>query len=126
MAITSASYMRPRQRAALDDATLEKIRAVCPGIVVTGPDPAQLEGEGIMHDLWGPIRSLHRGWSTDEEVRFRSAAGGAMTALGCYLLESGKADAILHVRASSEHPMETDALVSRTVAEVCAGAQSRY
>jgi coenzyme F420 hydrogenase subunit beta len=126
MAITSASYMRPRQRATLDDPTLQKIRAVCPGIVVTGPDPAQLEGQGVMHDLWGPIRSLHRGWSTDEEIRFRSAAGGAMTALGCYLLESGKADAILHVRASSAHPMETDALVSRTVAEVRAGAQSRY
>lgn len=126
MAITSAGRMRPRQRSALDDSTLEKIRSVCPGITVTGPDNAQVADKGLMHDIWGPIRSIHRGWSTDGEIRFRSAAGGAMTALGCYLLDSGKVEAIVHVRASAERPMETDALVSRTAAEVRSGAQSRY
>ena len=126
MAITSASYMRPRVREALDEATLEKIRVVCPGITLIGPEPAQVADKGVMHDIWGPIRSIHRGWSTNEEIRFRSAAGGAMTALGCYLLESGKVEAIVHVRASVHHPMETDAIVSRTAAEVRSGAQSRY
>lgn len=126
MAITAASYMRPRVHETLDEATLEKIRAVCPGITLTGPDPDQVGDTGVMHDIWGPIRSIHRGWSTNEEIRFHSAAGGAMTALGCYLIESGKVDAILHVRASVERPMETDALVSRTTVEVRAGAQSRY
>jgi coenzyme F420 hydrogenase subunit beta len=49
-----------------------------------------------------------------------------MTALGCYLLETGKVDAVLHVRASDTRPMETDAIVSRTPEEVRSGAQSRY
>ena len=79
-----------------------------------------------MHDIWGPIRTMYRGWSTDEALRFHAAAGGAMTALGCFILEAGKADAILHVRASREHPTLTDALVSRTPEEVRSGAQSRY
>ncbi len=126
MSITSASQMRPRVRRPLDDAAMEKVRAVCPGINLQGPDTEQVADKGVMHDIWGPIRSLHRGWSTNEEIRFRSAAGGAMTALGCYLLESGKVDAIVHVRASVDHPMETDAIVSRTPVEVRSGSQSRY
>jgi len=113
-------------RQALDEATMATIRAVCPGITVTGPDPEQVADKGVMHDIWGPIRTMHRGWSTDPELRFRSAAGGALTGLGCYLLETGEVDAVVHVRASTENPFETDALVSRTPEEVRSGAQSRY
>ncbi len=126
MAITAASQIRPRVRQPLDEETMATIREVCPGIRVTGPNPEQVADKGVMHDIWGPIRTIHRGWSTDEKLRFRSAAGGAMTALGCYLLESGKVDAVVHVRASAESPMETDALVSRTPEEVRSGVLSRY
>ncbi len=126
MALTSIGRMRPRVKAALDEAVMARIRAACPGIALPGPDRSQVADEGVMHDIWGPIRTMHRGWSTDEGLRFHSAAGGAMTALGCYILETGKADAIVHVRASAEHPMLTDALVSRTTDEVRSGAQSRY
>ena len=126
MAITAIGRMRPRVKAALDEAVMARIRAACPGIALQGPDPAQVADAGVMHDIWGPIRTMHRGWSTDEGLRFRSAAGGSMTALGCFMLETGKADAIVHVRASAEHPMLTDALVSRTTDEVRSGAQSRY
>jgi coenzyme F420 hydrogenase subunit beta len=118
--------MRPHVKAPIGEDTMETIRAVCPGIAVTGPDPAQAGEHGVMHDIWGPIRTIARGWSTDEDLRFRSAAGGAMTALGCFLLETGKVDAVVHVRASATRPMETEALVSRTPEEVRSGAQSRY
>jgi coenzyme F420 hydrogenase subunit beta len=49
-----------------------------------------------------------------------------MTALGGFLLESGKVDSILHVRASSENPLLTDAQISTTADDVKTGAQSRY
>ena len=49
-----------------------------------------------------------------------------MTALGAHLLETGKVDAVLHVRASTVDPVETDAIVSRTRDEVISGSQSRY
>jgi len=126
MVITSASRMRPQVKTPLDETVMDKIRQVCPGIKLTGADEEQVGGSAVMHDLWGPIRSMHRGWSTKDEIRFRSAAGGAMTALGCYLLETGRVDAIVHVRASEMHPMETEAIVSRTPEEVCSGSQSRY
>ena len=68
-----------------------------------------------MHDVWGrPIRTVHRGWAADPEVRFNAAAGGALTALGVFLIDSGKVDAVLHVRASTEKPMLTDAQISTT------------
>ncbi len=126
MAITSYGQMRPQVKQAPDGDVMTTIRAVCPGIAVTGPDPAQAGDHGAMHDIWGPIRTISRGWSTDEDLRFRSAAGGAMTALGCYLLETSRVDAVVHVRASATRPLETDALVSRTTEEVRSGAQSRY
>jgi coenzyme F420 hydrogenase subunit beta len=122
MQVTRYGQIRPRARDKLDAATLEGIQSICPGIRVTGAvAPAR-----TMHPVWGPIRSLHRGWATDEAVRFRSAAGGSMTALGCFLLESGRVDSILHVRASSAKPLLTDAQISTTAEEVKSGAQSRY
>ena len=126
MRVTSAGRMRPHVKAPVDDAAMATIRKVCPGITLKGPDPAQLEGEGMMHPVWGPLLTLHRGWSGDPAMRRHAAAGGALTALGSYLLDSGKVEAIVHVRASAERPMETDAVVSTTREEVVAGAQSRY
>jgi coenzyme F420 hydrogenase subunit beta len=126
MQLTSYGQIRPHAREELDPETLEAIRSICPGIRVTGADTAQAASAGILHPVWGPIRSIHRGWAADEAVRFRSAAGGSMTALGVFLLESGKVDSILHVRASSAKPMRTDAQVSTSAEEVKSGAQSRY
>lgn len=136
MQITSHGQIRPHVRETLRPELLSQIRSVCPGIRVTGPDASQVASEGIpnrstlhpgvLHPIWGPIRSLHRGWASDETVRFRSAAGGSMTALGVFLLESGRVDSILHVRASTRNPLRTEALVSTTSAEVVSGAQSRY
>jgi len=126
MGITSYGQMRPHVKGEVGAEAISTIRAVCPGIGVTGPDPKQVADKGVMHEIWGPIRTMTRGWSTNEELRFRSAAGGAMTALGCYLLEAGEVDAVVHVRASASRPIETDALVSRTPEEVRSGAQSRY
>lgn len=126
MRITSFGQIRPTAKQALDDKLLDDIRAVCPGIRLDGPDPAQAGANGRMDAAFGPIRTLHRGWAGDPKIRHKSAAGGGMTALGVHLLETGKVDAVLHVRASTVDPVETDAIVSRTRDEVISGAQSRY
>ena len=126
MRLTSIGQLRPRQKTELDEATEDAILATCPGVRVTGPPPEQVGEGGVFDPVWGPIRSIHRGWSTNDAIRFESAAGGGMTALGCYLLETGKVDAILHVSASRDDPTLTDAVVSTTPEEVRGGAQSRY
>jgi len=79
-----------------------------------------------MHDIFGPIASLHRGWAGDETVRFHAAAGGSLTALGTSLLESGRVDTVLHVKASTDNPMMSDAHISTSAQDVYDGAQSRY
>lgn len=126
MRITSAGRIRPIVKKALSEHSMEMVRAVCPGIRVTGPNPVNAGPKGTMHDIWGPIRTVHRGWAADPEVRFNAAAGGALTALGVFLIDSGKVEAVLHVRASTENPMLTDAQISTTADEVISGAQSRY
>jgi len=126
MQLTSYGQIRPRARDELDSAMLEGIQSICPGIRVSGADASQVASAKTMHPIWGPVCSIHRGWATDEAVRFRSAAGGSMTALGVFLLESKRVDSVLHVRASSANPMLTDAQVSTTAEEVKSGAQSRY
>lgn len=126
MSLTSHGQVRPESKGPLDAVTWERIQAVCPGIRVTGPERNQIGESGVFHPVWGPIRTLHRGWASDEAVRFRSAAGGVLTALGIFLLESGEVDALLHVRASPTDPMQTDAWVSTRAEQVRSAAQSRY
>ena len=122
MAITSFGQIRPQARQVLSPALTAGILQVCPGVRLTGPE----RDEGVMHPIWGPMGELYRGWAADEAIRFRAAAGGMLTALGVHLIRSGKVDAVLHVKASTADPVLTDAWVSTTVAEVIAGAQSRY
>jgi len=126
MFITGGGQIRPRSKAPLDPEILDTILTVCPGVSVTGPDPDQAGPAGRLHPLWGPIASLHRGWARDPDVRLHASAGGALTALGCFLLDSGKVDAVLHVRASATEPMLTEAHVSACATDVISGAQSRY
>ncbi len=126
MRITSYGQIRPIVKQQPDATVMDQIRTVCPGIRLDGPDPAQAGATGRMDPVFGPIRSLHRGWAADPAIRYRSAAGGGMTALGVHLLETGKVEAVLHVRASTSDPVLTDAIVSHTREEVISGAQSRY
>ena len=126
MKLTSGRRLCPASRTMLDASEMEQVRSVCPGINVTGPDASTAGPDGVMHPIWGPVRSLQLGWSGNPETRFWAAAGGSMTALGCQLLQSGEVDAVLHVRASESDPTLTDSLVSTSVDEVISGAQSRY
>ncbi|HVJ43997.1 MAG TPA: Coenzyme F420 hydrogenase/dehydrogenase, beta subunit C-terminal domain [Dongiaceae bacterium] len=126
MKISSDGYLRPQIKAPIDPARLGRVLDVCPGAIIRGPSAAVLEGAGTLDPVWGPIISLDRAWAGDPAIRFRAAAGGMLTALGCYLLESGAVEAILHVKASASQPILTDAHISRSRAEVIAGSQSRY
>jgi coenzyme F420 hydrogenase subunit beta len=124
MTMTSIGQLRPAVAGPLPGPVLAEALAVCPGVEVRGPDA----GPGVaVHPVWGPIASLARGWSTDPEVRHHSSAGGVLSALALFLLEREGLDAVLHVRAAlPDRPLETVAHISRTRAEVLAGAQSRY
>ncbi|MCP1835634.1 coenzyme F420 hydrogenase subunit beta [Bradyrhizobium sp. USDA 4532] len=123
MGINIEGNMRPLVRGELVASKNEQIMAVCPGVSVQGPGRPQ----GVtIHPVWGPMRELHRSWSSDPVVRHKGAAGGTLTALGRYLLTSGRVHAVLHVRADDRKPWLTTSTISRTPDEVLRGAQSRY
>ncbi|MFZ0323451.1 MAG: Coenzyme F420 hydrogenase/dehydrogenase, beta subunit C-terminal domain [Actinomycetes bacterium] len=126
MCLSAGGQLRPLIRGTLGNEETERLLAVCPGVTADGTAAGRSEPGTTLDPIWGPMRGLSRGWATDPEVRHRAAAGGALTALGCFLLVSGRVDTILHVRASAENPMLTDAQVSTTSEDVISGAQSRY
>jgi coenzyme F420 hydrogenase subunit beta len=126
MVLTPEGRERPVAPRALDAATLERINAICPGTRVEGAALEPAEPQAI-HDLvGGPAVQLAVGYAADPEVRYRASTGGVLTALGQFLLASGRAKFILHVAASGKEPMRTERRLSFDAASVLEGAGSRY
>ena len=126
MQVSPAGQLRPALHTVLSPAEERSLVDACPGVTAIGPDPETLDPGTRLDPVWGPLRGVTRGWASDRAVRHRAAAGGALTALSCFLLDDRRVDAIVHVRASTSDPMLTDAMISRTPDEVMSGAQSRY
>ncbi|MCK1614602.1 MULTISPECIES: Coenzyme F420 hydrogenase/dehydrogenase, beta subunit C-terminal domain [unclassified Bradyrhizobium] len=123
MGINVEGNMRPLVRGDVAAQKNQEIMAVCPGVSVYGPG----RPKGInTHPIWGPLREIHRSWSSEPAVRHKGAAGGTLTALGRYLLTTGEVQAVLHVRDDDRRPWLTTSTISRTPDEVLRGAQSRY
>jgi coenzyme F420 hydrogenase subunit beta len=125
LVMTPEGRERPLARRPLDRADLERINAVCPGTRIGGTDTASCNP--AMHDtVWGPAERLSIGYASDPLVRFRGSSGGVLTALGQFLLSSGRVNFILHVGASKSAPMRSEPRLSFDAAAVLDGAGSRY
>jgi coenzyme F420 hydrogenase subunit beta len=124
--MTPEGRERPSVRTPLDTATLEHINAVCPGTHVDGAVPGAQSKDAATDLIWGPAEHLAIGYASDPDVRYRGSTGGVLTALGQYLLESGRAKFILHVAASKIAPMRSERRVSFDAASVLDAAGSRY
>lgn len=100
---------------------------VCPGRALSHGD--RLGEAGLLPELipgWGPVRAVWEGFATDEEARFGGSSGGAATALALYALERANMHGVLHTRADPARPIFNQTTMSRTRAELLAGAGSRY
>ena len=104
MCLVPPGFLRPRQKGPIPAGTMEKILETCPGVVIDG---AATERTALEDPVFGPGVSVWRGRAADDEVQFRAAAGGALTALGMFLLDHGKVDFVLHVGAARDAPMQT-------------------
>jgi coenzyme F420 hydrogenase subunit beta len=126
VAMTREGRERPFVRTPLDAATLERINAVCPGTRVDGAVAGTLSSDVETDLIWGPAEHLAIGYASDPDVRYRGSTGGVLTALGRYLLDSGRAKFILHVATSKTAPMRTERRLSFDAASVLDAAGSRY
>jgi coenzyme F420 hydrogenase subunit beta len=76
--------------------------------------------------VWGSAERLSLGYARDPLVRFRGSSGGVLTALGQFLLASGRVKFILHAGAAKSAPMRSERRLSFDGAAVLEGAGSRY
>jgi coenzyme F420 hydrogenase subunit beta len=138
MVLTAEGRERPTARRGLNAAILERINAVCPGTRVEGaaadaeatPAGAAESGAaasaGLEDVVWGSARALAIAYAADPTVRHRGSSGGVLTALGQFILSSGRAKFILHVAASARRPIRTERTLSFDAASVLNAAGSRY
>ena len=117
---------RPQSLAPLDEGTSRAINDACPGIHCEGVGTGTGDPAIEVHTLWGPTLSMATGHATDPQVRFHASSGGALSALGRYLLDSGEVDFILHVAGAADAPLRTVAHSSFGVDEVMQASGSRY
>lgn len=118
--------------AALSDEALKRALLVCP-FSNDGPNEddlgMQLFGDSGQHDASvGYYESLYIGHVAEGKFREKGTSGGIITWMLTELLQTGKVDAVCHVK-KVDHP--DDGLlfrygISRTPDEIIAGAKSRY
>ena len=124
--LTPEGRERPVARGRLAAATLERINAICPGTRIEGARPEDQSTQAHDDVVWGRAEHLAIGHARDPEVRFRGSTGGVLTALGQFLLTSGRVKFILHVAASRREPLRTERRLSFDAASVLDAAGSRY
>lgn len=126
MVMTREGRERPVARQPLETAVLAEINAVCPGTRVDGPDPQWAAPGTFKDDVWGPVERVVIGHAADPKVRFRGSSGGVLTALGQFLLDSGRVRHILHAGASPAQALRSTPRLSSDRDAVLDGAGSRY
>ena len=123
LVMTLEGRERPVAPAPLSAEATARINSICPGTRIAAPP----QRHGVGHDtVWGMAERLSIGHAADPDVRFRGSTGGVLTALGQFLLDSGRVNFVLHVGASASAPMRTDRTLSFDAISVLDGAGSRY
>jgi len=111
---------------ALDDATVDAIYALCPGVHVEGLPAREITPATTVDKVWGPWTRIVRAWAGDTVTRFEGSTAGVLTALAQFILDDKRAEFILHVRASAAQPTFGERCLSFTVTDVLDAAGSRY
>jgi coenzyme F420 hydrogenase subunit beta len=121
MQMNRSGYIRPVVVKPLSANTNQTISRVCPGLMVAhGADVRNY------HPLWGPLKSVQTGHAVDPDVRKQGSSGGAISALACYLLKSGRVDFIAQIAVDRKDPLANTLQISRSYDDVMRAAGSRY
>lgn len=77
-------------------------------------------------ELWGPSYGIYKGWSLDDKIRYEAASGGVITAMACFLVETGKCDAVIQIGPSPDDPCELRLFANEKREQIISCASSRY
>ena len=125
---TLEGFNRPSMRSEprpSTDREAQRVRlfnAVCPGVAVTAPT-----GPAAGRDpLFGPYVSVWKAQATSSEIRFAGSSGGVLTALGNWLLATGRTRSVVAARAVPGAPTESESVTLLQADQVRGSAGSRY
>lgn len=121
MVMSEGGFLRPLVFGKLTNDEKKKFKSFCPGSRV-----APVGSQSNVHPLWGPIASVHTGFSTDAGMRHAGSSGGVLSALASHLLKSNKVSFVAQIAVAAEKPLENELQVSRNVSDVLRAAGSRY
>ena len=125
--MTDKGRLEPREINPLSREDFDKVKEICPGVIVEGLPKKEVSNDSKFDTLWGYYNSLFYAWSTDEQIRFQSSTGGLLNGLSLYLLESKKVDFILHTAGDPGQPMRSIPRFSYTKQELLScESRSRY
>lgn len=123
MQMSAAGYLRPHQSAPLPQTAIRILADACPGAQVAHVAPP---APPAYHPLWGPLIAVRAGHAQDAQTRRQGSSGGGISAIACWLLESGQVDYVAQIAVSRDDPLRNDLQISTTRADVIAAAGSRY
>ncbi len=127
ISMTKKGRLEPQEISPLSNENLNKIKKVCPGVLVEGLPKNEINKNSKFDLIWGYYHSLFYSWSTDSKIRFQSSTGGLLNGLSLYLLESKKVNFILHTGTDPQKPMRSISKYSHNKNELLSsGSCSRY
>lgn len=105
---------------ALNQTEIQQLERLCP---ITNQKYSEMSNARSFSKETGFYIGYYHGYSTDSDVRFRSATGGGITGLLLYLIQENVVDAVLQTRASM-NPFQCETVISRTTEEIlrCSGS----
>lgn len=124
MALDSDGYLRPSGSAtSAGPASTAQFDSICPGRTVRA---APKLTNAIRHPTMGPALGVWVAWATDPDVRFRGSSGGAITALGQWLLAERGMTTLIAARRTAHDPALTESVRLTQALDVVDSAGSRY
>ena len=77
-------------------------------------------------NIWGRTKEVYYGWTSNRSIRQVASSGGVITEIASWMLESKRADAVLHVCADPQDPTKTICCESTSREELTSRSGSRY
>ena len=118
--------LRPFANESFTDEAMAIVNQICPSLRIEGIPPALGEAAPHQDVIWGPYHEMSLAYASEPQIRHEASTAGILTMLAIALVETGKVDGILHVKASDKPANFGVATISRNRQEILAGAGSRY
>ena len=99
---------------------------VCPGL---GVDFARLSsdlGQPFKDSLIGRYHRCYVGYSTNHDLRYHAASGGAVSQFLIWLIENKRIDGAIVTRFNKDNPLKVKSFIARTREEVLSAKSSKY